>query len=86
MTMTSQRKQLDFGLPPPITQLTVEQDLRMRILNDKLKTEFYDHKEEITTLLLALQKQNFVLSNSLSNLVHKWTTIQDQALLTILGG
>jgi hypothetical protein len=31
-------------------------------------------KEDIITVFLALQHQNFVLSNSLSNLVKKWPT------------
>ncbi len=29
-------------------------------------------KEDIITLIMALQKQNFVLGNSLTNLVDKW--------------
>ena len=29
-------------------------------------------KEDIITVFLALQRQNFVLSNSLTNLVKKW--------------
>ena len=29
-------------------------------------------KEDIITVFMALQEQNFVLSNSLTNLVHKW--------------
>ena len=30
------------------------------------------NKKDIVTLILALQKQNFVLTNSLINLVRKW--------------
>ena len=33
-------------------------------------------KEDIITILLALQKQNFVLVNSLTNLVEKWPKVQ----------
>ena len=84
MIMTIKRKRPDFGLPPPITKLTVEQDLRLRLLADKLSEDFHEHKEDITTLLLALQKQNFVLGNSLSNLVTKWSTLQQDALLLSL--
>jgi hypothetical protein len=29
-------------------------------------------KEDIITVFMALQKQNFVLSNTVSNLVKKW--------------
>ena len=53
----------------------------MRVLEDKLKEGFHDNKDEIITLLLALQRQNFVLGNSLTNLVHRWNTIQEEAVL-----
>jgi hypothetical protein len=44
----------------------------MRILKDKLE-HVYDHeKESIITLFLALQKQNFVMGNSLKNLIDHW--------------
>ena len=78
--MTQQNKKLSFGLPNPITKLTYEQDLRMRILEDRLNESYHDHKKDIITLFLALQKQNFVLGNSLSNLLAKWTTIEEEAL------
>ena len=78
--MTQKNKKLDFGLPSPITKLTYEQDLRMRILEDRLNQTYHDHKKDIITLFLALQKQNFVLGNSLSNLLAKWTTIEEEAL------
>ena len=75
--MTQKNNKSSYGLPDPITQLTVEQDLRMRILKDKLDETYHDHKEDIITLFLALQKQNFVLGNSLTNLLKKWTTIEE---------
>ena len=78
--MTQKNKKLDFGLPSPITKLTYEQDLRMRILEDRLNEAYHDHKKDIITLFLALQKQNFVLGNSLTNLLKKWTTIEEEAL------
>ena len=43
----------------------------MRLIADKLKRDDV-RKEDIITVYLALQKQNFVLSNSLMNLVDKW--------------
>jgi len=52
----------------------------MRVLKDRLNETYYDHKEDIITLFLALQKQNFVLGNSLTNLLKKWTTIEEEAL------
>ena len=77
--MTQQNRKSSYGLPQPITELTVEQDLKMRILKDKLNENYDSHKEDIITLFLALQKQNFVLGNSLSNLLKKWTTIEEAA-------
>ena len=76
--MTQQNRKSSYGLPAPITKLTVEQDLKMRILKDKLNENYDNHKEDIITLFLALQKQNFVLGNSLSNLLEKWNTIEEE--------
>ena len=75
--MTQQNRKSDYGLPAPITKLTVEQDLKMRILKDKLNENYDSHKEDIITIFLALQKQNFVLGNSLKNLLEKWNTIEE---------
>ena len=77
--MTQKNKKLAFGLPNPITKLTYEQDLRMRILEDRLNSIYHDQKDDIITLFLALQRQNFVLGNSLTNLLKKWTTIEEEA-------
>jgi len=52
----------------------------MRVLKDKLNENYDDHKEDIITLFLALQKQNFVLGNSLTNLLEKWNTIEEDQL------
>jgi hypothetical protein len=49
----------------------MEQDLKLRNIYDALnKPE--TRREDIITFLMALQKQNFVLGNSLTNLVEKW--------------
>ena len=49
----------------------MEQDLKLRNIYDALnKPE--TKKKDIVTFLMALQKQNFVLGNSLTNLVEKW--------------
>jgi hypothetical protein len=50
-------------------EMTVEQQFKMRRLNDLLPEA---KKEDIITVLLALQHQNFVLTNTVSNLVKKW--------------
>ena len=70
--MTSTKNNQSYGLPAPITQLTVEQDLKMRVLRDKLTTGYHDNKDDIIEVFMALQKQNFVLGNSLKNLVDHW--------------
>ena len=75
--MTQNNRKSSYGLPAPITKLTYEQDLKMRILKDKLNENYDSHKEDIITLFLALQKQNFVLGNSLTNLLEKWNTIEE---------
>ena len=69
--MTLKNKNQSFGPPPPITKLTAEQDFRVRQLEVMLPKDEVD-KKDIITLLLALQKQNFVLSNSLMNVVENW--------------
>ena len=70
--MTSQQTDQYYGPPAPITELTVEQDLKMRLLHDRLKTQYHDSKDDIIRLLIALQHQNFVMGNSITNLVQKW--------------
>ena len=70
--MTSKRTDPSYGLPPPITKLTMEQDLKMRVIHDKLQNTYEEHKQDIITVFMALQKQNFVLGNSLKNLVAHW--------------
>ena len=75
--MTQKNKKLSSGLPAPITKLTYEQDLRLRVLKDKLNENYDSHKKDIITLFLALQKQNFVLGNSLTNLLENWPDEQN---------
>ena len=72
--MTSTKKNLNFGPPPPITKLTTEQDLKMRLIKDQPNKDEV-RKEDIITVFLALQKQNFVLTNSLFNLIDKWPKV-----------
>jgi len=47
----------------------MEQDLKMRILEDRLNQVYHDQKKEIIILFLALQRQNFAMGNSLKNLL-----------------
>ena len=70
--MTSERSDPFYGPPPPITKLTMEQDLKMRVLRDKLEEGYHDKKEDIITLLVAIQHQNFIMGNSIENLIKNW--------------
>ena len=77
--MTTKKENPYSGIPNPITELTLEQQFKMRLVDDYL-----DHpdvsREDIKTVFLALQKQNFVLGNSLTNLLEKWNTIEEDQL------
>ena len=52
----------------------MEQDLQMRVLFDAI-TKSETDKEDLSILIMSLQHQNYVLSNSMMNLVKKWPTI-----------
>jgi hypothetical protein len=60
----------------PIIELTMEQSLKMRIIEDQLK---HASRDDIVTVFLALQKQCFVLGNNMSNLVKLWPTHPPEA-------
>ena len=57
--------------PPPVTELTMEQEFKLRRMDDLLPEA---DKADIITVFEALQHQNFVLSNTVSNLVKLWPT------------
>ena len=69
--MTSTKKNQNFGPPPPITELTMEQDLQIRKLELRLNSGEVDMKD-IITVFLAMQRQNFVMGNSIKNLIKQW--------------
>ena len=50
-------------------ELTMEQSFKLRRLEDLLPEA---DKADIITLFLALQKQNFCLSNTVTKLVKQW--------------
>jgi hypothetical protein len=52
----------------------MEQQFKMKQIENALRHPD-SKKEDIVTVFLALQRQNFALSNSLSNLVKKWPTM-----------
>ena len=65
------QKQLDIGPPIPITELTFEQDLKIRQITDAVNSPDCS-REDIITVFLALQRQCFVLGNNISQLVKTW--------------
>jgi hypothetical protein len=68
--MTSTNQSPFYGAPPPpILSLTVEQDFKMRRIEDMLPTA---DKEDLITVFVALQRQNFILSNNLTQLLQNW--------------
>ena len=69
--MTSTPSPSNYGPPPPITDVTLEQEFKLRQIEDALNKDD-TRKEDIITVFMALQKQNFVLANSLSNLLKQW--------------
>ncbi len=52
----------------------MEQDLKLRQLEITLEKDDLDI-EAVKTIFIALQKQNFVLCNSLTNLIEKWPKV-----------
>jgi hypothetical protein len=62
----------------------MEQQFKLKQIEDALRHP-ESHKEDIITIFLALQRQCFVLGNSMSNLVKKWPTPIPQAPTTTNG-
>ena len=46
----------------------MEQDFKMRVIEDQLRSN-YEKKEDVITLFLALQRQNFALGNALKDFI-----------------
>ncbi len=79
--MTSTTNNQFFGPPPPIIKLTMEQEFKMRRIEDALNSPDTT-KEDMITVFLALQRQCFVLGNNMNQLLKQWnhppTTPEDQ--------
>ena len=71
--------------PPPVFELTMEQEFNLRRVEDLLKNA---NKDDIITVFMALQRQNYCLSNTVRNLLLEWsrpnTTNEDKSLFGIL--
>ena len=72
--MMTSDEYLSSGLPKPITEMTLEQDLEMRKFYDAISQNGVE-RNDLLTVIMALKHQNFILSNSMMNLVKKWPTI-----------
>ena len=57
----------------PVTQMTLEQDLKLRQLTDLLPSA---DKADIITLFMALQRQNFAMANTIKQLLKEWQSPQ----------
>jgi hypothetical protein len=57
----------------------VEQEFSLKKLEVKLKKGEVDY-DDLATVFLALQHQNFVLGNSITNLVKQWPTIHEEII------
>ena len=80
MIMTSKRTDPSYGLPPmPITDLTVEQQFKLRRMKDLLDK---CPPDQMIELFLQLQTTNFILTNNIGELLKAWnlpvTTPEDQ--------
>lgn len=74
MIMTLTNKNPYYGVPPaPITKMTMEQEFKMRQIEDALNHPS-TRKEDIITVFVALQEQAFILGNNIANLVKQWPT------------
>jgi len=52
----------------------MDQDLKLRQLELALERDDVNIKD-FATVFIALQRQNFVLGNSITNLIDKWPTV-----------
>ena len=68
MTMIPKNKHPNSGRPKKPLLLTMEQQFKMRVIEDNLR-KHYSNKEDVITVFLALQRQNFALSNALKQLL-----------------
>ena len=66
--MIPKNKHPNSGRPKKPLLLTMEQQFKMRVIEDNLR-KHYDKKEDVITVFLALQRQNFILTNSLKHLI-----------------
>ena len=59
-------------IPYPVLELTVEQQFQLRKLADASENA---SQADLASLCLSLQRQNFMFSNTITNLVKHWNEI-----------
>ena len=57
--------------PPPVLELTMEQQFQMRKIQDLLGKA---SREDMETVFISLQHQCYILSNNIKQLIHLWPT------------
>ena len=68
--MIPKGKNQDSGHLRPSTKLTLEQEFKLKLVENKLREKYDTNKEDVITVFLALQRQNFVLQNNLKNIIN----------------
>ena len=68
--MIPENKNQDSGHQRPSTKLTLEQEFKLKLVETKLREKYDTNKEDVITIFLALQKQNFILANNLKQLLN----------------
>lgn len=68
--MTSKNNDPSYGLPPmPITEITLEQEFKMKRMEDLLQ---HCPPDQMIELFLQLQRTNFILTNNVNQLIKEW--------------
>ena len=71
--MTSNNNNQSYGPlpPPPVLELTLEQEFRLKQIQEAINSPGV-RIEDLKILYLALTKQNYALTNSIKNLLKEW--------------
>jgi hypothetical protein len=68
--MTSKKTDPSYGLPPmPITEITLEQEFKLKRMEDLLQR---CPPDQMIELFLQLQRTNFILTNNVGQLLKEW--------------
>ena len=59
-------------IPFPVLELTMEQQFQLRKLTDAFEKA---SKSDLANLCMTLQRQNFMFTNTITNLVKNWNEV-----------